>query len=124
MRISRLLLITLLFSLLIFIFHAMFYGFIFTKGTELSIANSMFIVGILIFFPTFALRIGSANLFLGLRYSLYRLINADKLKEYNSMSEFTEGKIVTPKGDAITDILIISFILVIVSYLVALNWSP
>lgn len=124
MKIYRLFIIALIFSLFVIGVHTLVYGSIFTKLSEITLSNSLFVVGILVLFPTAAVRLGSANLFLGFRYSIYRFINSGKLKEYGSISEFIDDKRVSPKGWVINEILLVSLILVIISYMVALNWSP
>ena len=124
MSISRLFLSAIIFSIFVIILHTLVYGSILTKLTETSLSNSLFVVGILTFFPTLALRVGSANLFLGFRYSIYSLVYAGKIKEYSTFSEFVGSKNVTPQGEAINEILLISLITIIASYVVALNWSP
>ena len=124
MRISRLLISAIIFSLFVIMLHTLVYGSIFSKLTEASLANSLFVVGILVFFPTLALRVGSANLFLGFRYSIYRFVYAGKIKEYGTFSEYVGSKKVTPQGGVINEILLISLIIIIASYVMVLNWSP
>jgi len=124
MKISRLLLITLLLAILGIGVHVLIYGSIFTNVTVMSASNTLFLIGVVTFFPTLALRLGSANLFLSFRYSVYRFVNAGKVKEYNSLSEYNKANKLTPKGGIVDEVLLISIIILISAYAIALNWSP
>lgn len=124
MKISRFLLLALLFSVLIVGAHAVFYGSIFTKADTFSVSNSLFLVGVIIFFPSVALRLGSANLFLGFRFTVYRFVNAGKKREYESLSEYIEANKMTPKGGAINEVMILSVMILIASGVLALYWRP
>ena len=121
MRIGRLFISAMIFSLFVIILHTLVYGSILTKLTEASLSNSLFVVGVLAFFPTLALRVGSANLFIGFRYSIYRFVYAGKIREYGTFSEYASGKKVTPQGGVVNEILLISLIAIIASYVIILN---
>jgi len=124
MKISRFLLLALLFSVLVIAAHSLIYGSILTKLSIFSLSNSLFLIGVVIFFPSVALRIGSPNLFLGFRFTVYRFINAGKKKEYESLSDYIEANKMTPKGGMINEVMILSVMMLIAAYVLSLYWRP
>ncbi len=124
MKITRFLFIALLFALLAIVIHLAVYGSIRTNMTTMTASNILFLVGVITFFPVLALRLGSANLFLSFRFTVYRLVNAGKEKEYKSLTDYIEANKLTPKGGIVDEVLLISIIILISSYIIALNWSP
>jgi TM2 domain-containing membrane protein YozV len=102
--------------------HQLYYGFVLSNYSSYTLSNVFFATGVIVFFPTFALRINSGNLFLGFRYSVMQIFNPGKAKEYESFKDYYDSKAITKHdGKFLNEILVVSIIFVAVSLAIALS---
>jgi|GEM_PF-6892457 hypothetical protein len=123
MRLVRLLGILAAQLLLVAGIHQIYFGSIVHNYSLYSLSSTFFAVGAIVFFPTFALRIGSGNLFLGFRYSMLRLFRPSATREFVTFKDYLDAKFVKYKGKMLNDVLYVAIFLIIVSFVLASRWG-
>ncbi len=123
MRLLRLLGILAIQFLLVAGIHQIYFGSILHNYSLYSLSSTFFAVGAIVFFPTFALRIGSGNLFLGFRYSMIRMFRPQASKEFPTFKDYQDAKFVKYQGKLLNDVIYVALLLVIISFALASKWS-
>lgn len=112
MRPIRFIVITIILVLLAYGLQNLVYGS--QLGYE-NTSNVLFVVGIVIFFPSLIVQTGSYEVFYGMRYSFNAFFVKDFRKYYPSYSEYKEEKEQVVTTTIFKELLIASILLIVVS---------
>lgn len=116
MKISRLLLILAVTLGLAFLVHLWIYSTYFSYET---ISNSMFVVGMILFLPSLVVLTKAYEVFQGIHYAFRVLVNPSYRKTYPRFSDFKEDHSKQIKTTVFYEILLASFLVVIVAVILA-----
>ncbi|RJX24288.1 MAG: DUF3899 domain-containing protein [Acholeplasma sp.] len=122
MKITRLILLYLSMLVLAFLVHMAVYRFDFNA---LNVSNALFVVGIILFLPSVVAITAAYEVFHGIRYVAKVILNPSFRKEYPQFKDYKDDKTGKVKTTVFFEILMASFILLVMSYifsLVALSW--
>jgi len=116
MKIVRLILLYLGMLALAFLVHVAVYRFSFTAE---NVSNALFVVGIILFLPSVVAMTAAYEIFHGIRYVARVIVNPQFRKEYPQFKDYREDKTSKVKTTIFLEILLSSFILLIMSYVFA-----
>ncbi|GEM_PF-630021 len=117
---------TLLFSLLLisFILHYILYVRTYDEGYNFnSVSNSLFMVGVVGFFPALMAQIGSYKLFYGFQFALRGLFSTDFRRKYRNLSDYIFEKKVDIQTSIYLELLLASGMLMLVAIIFGLLWG-
>ncbi len=114
MKIVRLILLYLGMLALAFLVHVAVYRFAFTAE---NVSNALFVVGIILFLPSVVAITAAYEIFHGIRYVARVIVNPQFRKEYPQFKDYKEDKTGKVKTTIFFEVLLASFILLIMSYI-------
>ena len=117
MKIIRLILLFLGMLFLAFLVHLAVYRFDFTA---INVSNALFVVGIILFLPSVVAITAAYEVFHGIRYVARVIVNPQFRKEYPQFKDYKEDKTGKVKSTVFFEILLSSFIVLIMSYIFSL----
>jgi hypothetical protein len=117
MKITRLILLYLSMLVLAFLVHMAVYRFDFNA---LNVSNALFVVGIILFLPSVVAITAAYEVFHGIRYVAKVILNPSFRKEYPQFKDYKDDKTGKVKTTVFFEILMASFILLVMSYIFSL----
>jgi len=101
---------------------------VYVRGYEMgysfdSISDSLFMVGVVGFFPSLMAQIGSYKVFYGFQYALRSLFSNDFRQKYRFLSDFLSEKKPHAKSTVFLELLLSSAIVLLLAILFGLMWG-
>ncbi len=112
MRPIRFIIITIVLVLLAYGLQSLVYG---SKLGYENTSNALFVLGMVIFFPSFIVQTGSYEIFYGMRYSFSAFFVKDFRKYYPSYSEYKEEKEQVITTTFFKELLVASILMIVVA---------
>lgn len=88
-----------------------------------SMSNSLFVVGVLFFFPALMAQLGSYKLFYGIQYAFRGFFNIEFRRRYKSFSDYLIEKDVNIKSTIFIEFLLSSGTIIAIAILFASLWG-
>ena len=88
-----------------------------------SISNSLFIIGVVGFFPAFMAQIGSYKLFHGIQFALRGFISTDFRRKFRNFSDYLIEKKMNIKTTIYSELLLSSGIVLVIALALGLLWG-
>ncbi len=124
MNYLRIFIVILILLLLSFVLHYVVFVRGYNQGyTYESISDSLFIVGVIGFFPAFMAQMGSYKLFYGFQYALRSFMSTDFRRKYANISDYLVDKKANTKTSLYYEFLISAGMLLIAAGILAMLWG-
>ncbi len=124
MKYLRVVIFVLVLLLLALGFHYSLYTREYGQGfTYTSVSDSLFVVGILFFFPALMAQLGSFKIFYGFQYAIRGLFSNDFRRRYKNFSDYLVEKGDSIKTSIYTEVLLSSSIILISAIIFGLLWD-
>lgn len=105
-------------------FHYSLYTREYGQGfTYTSVSDSLFVVGIIFFFPALVIQMGSYKVFYGFQYAIRGFFSNDFRSKHRKFSDYLIDKGESFKTHIYTEVLISTSIILITAIILSLLWD-
>jgi len=124
MNFTRIAIFTFVLLLLALAFHYSLYTREYGQGFSYnSVSDSLFVVGIIFFFPALVVQMGSYKVFYGFQYAIRGLFSNDFRGRYRKFSDYIVDKGESFKTTIYTDALLSATIILISAIIFGMLWD-
>lgn len=124
MKYSRIAIFVIVLLLLSLAFHYILYTRDYGQGFSYSsVSDSLFVVGVVFFFPALVIQLGSYKVFYGFQYAIRGLFSNDFRSRYKRLSDYLVDKGDSFKTAIYTEVLISTSIILISAIIFGLLWD-
>ncbi|QMS85345.1 DUF3899 domain-containing protein [Candidatus Xianfuyuplasma coldseepsis] len=125
MKLGRFIIILVLLVLVFLLVHYIVFirGFSKEFGDVDALSNSLFIVGVLGFFPGLMAHLNTGQFFYGFQYSFRSVVSGDFKKRFPSLSDYIMYKKRDVRDTVYLEIMIAAALLIVASIYFAMQWD-
>lgn len=124
MNIRRFLLFFVIMGLVFLLVHYVIFIRGYNKGFEVdAVSNSLFIVGVLGFFPALMAHLNTFQLFYGFQYAVRSAVSSDFKNRFPSLTDFIMYKKMDVRNTLYLEMMIAAALFIIASIYFAMQWE-
>jgi hypothetical protein len=100
-----------------------FHFIAYPKFSFYSVSDSLFVVGIIFFFPALVIQIGSYKVFYGFQYAVRGLFSLDFKRRHRNFSDYLIDKGDSFKTKLYAEVLLSSSVVIVAAIILGLLWD-